>query len=435
MLRQTDDGTVLAAGLHMYSEDGPRRAEAELELLKHLALAIGSAEDLTDAVTTALATIGKLTGWSAGETWLPSRSGTELVPGPAWACDPAAMHEFLAASRELRFAPGEGLPGRVWRSKGPVWMSGITGDAGFVRAEIAERSGLNTGFGIPVLQGAEVVAVIAFFHTESRTEDAELVELVAAVAAQLGALIRRRQAEDEIARHAHELQRSNAELERYAHAASHDLQEPLRMVASYVQLLELRHGERLDDDAREMIGFAVEGVTRMRQQILDLLTLSEVRRRPDPPAPVALDAVLRRTVAEFAPMIEATGTRVSWDALPSLAIDRTQLAQLFERLLDNALKFRRDEPPRVHVSARRDAEGWTLSVRDNGIGIAPEYHERIFLMFQRLNSRDQYPGTGMGLPIARKIVELHGGRMWLESTPGKGSTFYLSLPDHAPGRA
>jgi PAS domain S-box-containing protein len=408
------------------------RVDAELELLKSIALAMGSADDLQSALTDALAMIGRATGWTAGESWLPCPSAGALVPGSVWLCDQAMMREFVEATRQLTFELGHGLPGRVWRSKGPIWVNDITADPDFVRAEIAQRCGLTTGFAIPVLLGAEVVAVIAFYHTEARGEDAELVELVAAVAAQLGALVRRKQAEDALTRHAEELARSNAELERYAYAASHDLQEPLRMAASYVQLLERRYRDVLDDDAREIIGYAVEGVTRMRQQILDLLTLSEVKRSGDTAAPVDAEAVLRRKIAELAPVIKARGARITWDPLPQISMERAQLGQIFERLLDNALKFCRSDAPRVHVSARPDERGWVFSFQDNGLGIAPEFFDRIFVMFQRLNSRELYPGTGMGLPIVKKIVELNGGRVWVESTPGLGSTFFVSLPAQEP---
>lgn len=420
-------GSVRSRTIVLREKEDRRRGEAGLELLRRMALSIGSAEDLETALTDVLAQIGDTTGWMAGESWLPA-AGEVLVRGSVWSSAGAALEKFHAAGEDLSFDPGQGLPGRAWSSRAPAWISSVQDDPNFIRAGAAARANLHTGFAIPVLKGNEVVAVIAFYHSEQRSEDPQLVELVASVAAQLGSLVRRKQAENDLARYAEELSRSNAELERYAHAASHDLQEPLRMVASYVQLLERRYAERLDTEAREIIGYAVEGVTRMRQQILDLLALAEVKRSAEALPPAHAERVLRRKVAELSPLVQASGAELTWDDLPEVAMDPRQLGQVFECLLSNALKFRGEGPPRVHLSAARDESGWVFSVRDNGIGIAAEYHERIFTMFQRLNPRERYPGTGMGLPIVRKIVELHGGRAWVESTPGDGSTFLFSVP-------
>jgi PAS domain S-box-containing protein len=239
----------------------------------------------------------------------------------------------------------------------------------------------------------------------------------------------RTQAEEALARQAAELTRSNAELEQFAYVASHDLKEPLRMVASYTQLLARRYGERLDDDAREFIGYAVEGVTRMQSLINDLLAYSRVGTKGGQLEPVELDEVLHQTLVTLGPAIEEAGAEVSVDALPTVRGDGLQLMQLFQNLIANAIKFRGDAPPRVRVTAERGEHEWVISVRDNGIGIAPEFAERIFVIFQRLHSRDEYPGTGIGLSICKKIVERHGGRIWVESQPGEGTAFHLAFPD------
>jgi len=231
-----------------------------------------------------------------------------------------------------------------------------------------------------------------------------------------------------------ELARSNAELERFAYIASHDLQEPLRMVISYVQLLAQRYRGQLDADADEFIGYAVEGAQRMSQLILDLLEFSRVGTRGQPFAPVAAEAVLAQVERELGEEIAAAAAHITHDPLPIVAADRAQLAQLFAHLIFNALKFRSADPPRVHISARETFEVsetskvWEFAVRDNGIGIAPQYHEEIFRAFRRLHTRRLYPGNGIGLAICKKIVERHGGRMWVESQEGQGSTFYFTLP-------
>ena len=230
--------------------------------------------------------------------------------------------------------------------------------------------------------------------------------------------------------HARELVRSNQELERFAYVASHDLQEPLRTVASYVQLLQRRYASKLDADADTFIAYAVEGSKRMQALIQDLLAYSRVGREVQPFRLEPLEDVLAEALAGLAQLAEETKAVVSHDALPQVCCNRGQISQLLSNLIGNALKFRRpEEPPRVHVGAERVEDGWRLWVRDNGIGIAAPYAERIFVLFQRLHTRDEYPGTGIGLAICKKIVERHGGRIWMESTEGQGSTFSWTLPD------
>jgi signal transduction histidine kinase len=225
-----------------------------------------------------------------------------------------------------------------------------------------------------------------------------------------------------------ELKRSNEELEHFAYVASHDLQEPLRMVRSYAQLLERRYRDKLDTEGHEFIAYLVDGATRMQRLIQDLLTYSRVGTRGQPLAPTSAGAVLENVLATLKASIADAGARVTHDALPTVAADAVQLEHLFLNLISNALKFRGSEPPAVHVSAARANGAWVFSVRDNGIGIDPRHFDRIFVMFQRLHTREQYPGTGIGLAICRKIVERHGGRIWVESQPDQGSTFSFTLP-------
>jgi len=231
--------------------------------------------------------------------------------------------------------------------------------------------------------------------------------------------------------YARELERSNRELEQFAYIASHDLQEPLRMVASYCQLLQRRYAGKLDPDADEFIEFAVEGAHRMQRLINDLLGYSRVGRRgagsESFPAGDALDIAL----ANLHGAIAESGARIEAEPLPAVVADRSQVVQLFQNLVGNAIKFHRDDVPVVRVSATA-AEGAPamarFTVADNGIGIAPEYLDRVFLIFQRLHERSKYPGTGIGLAIAQKVVENHGGRIWIESIPGEGSRFQFTLP-------
>ncbi|HEX5163845.1 MAG TPA: CHASE3 domain-containing protein [Thermomicrobiales bacterium] len=230
-----------------------------------------------------------------------------------------------------------------------------------------------------------------------------------------------------------DLARSNAELEQFAYVASHDLQEPLRAVVSYVQLLEKRYKDQLDERASKYIAYAVDGGQRMQTLINDLLTYSRVGRANEEFEPVDMEHVLDRAITSVRVAVEESEAVITHDPLPVVTADERMLTQLFQNLLSNAIKFSGDRPPRVHVSAARQPDEWLFAVRDEGIGIAPEYAQRIFVIFQRLHGRDEYPGTGIGLAICKKIVDRHGGRLWVESTFGAGATFYFTLLDPDPG--
>ncbi len=237
----------------------------------------------------------------------------------------------------------------------------------------------------------------------------------------------RKEAEEKLQRAHDELARSNSELEQFAYVASHDLQEPLRMVSSYTQLLARRYGDKLDADAKEFMGYIVDGATRMKQLIEDLLAYSRVGTRGRELKPVPVEAPLRRAITNVRAAVEESGASVSYDAMPTVLGDEMQLAQLFQNLLGNALKFRSTSVPRIHVSAKELETECEFGVQDNGIGIEPQYFERIFMVFQRLHNKGEYPGTGIGLAICKKVVERHGGRIWVSSQPGEGTTFHFTL--------
>jgi PAS domain S-box-containing protein len=242
-----------------------------------------------------------------------------------------------------------------------------------------------------------------------------------------------RRQEELLKRQAADLARSNAELEQFAYVASHDLQEPLRMVASFTQLLAKRYAGKLDAKADEYIKYTVDGAKRMQQLIADLLALSRVGTKGGEFRDVPLAEVMSDVLLNLSPAIQESGAAVVEDSLPTVFADRGQMTQLLQNLIGNAIKFRDAKAPQVHISAAEAGDDWTISVRDNGIGIAPEHAERVFQIFQRLHTRDQYPGTGIGLAVCRKIVERHGGKIWLDSTPGGGTTFHFTLHKCAPG--
>ncbi|MBA3672543.1 MAG: PAS domain S-box protein [Gemmatimonadaceae bacterium] len=239
---------------------------------------------------------------------------------------------------------------------------------------------------------------------------------------------RRKAADAELLAKVEELHRSNEELEQFAAIASHDLQEPLRMVASYTQLLARRYAGRLDADADEFIAFAVDGANRMQRLIRDLLTFSRVRSKGVELTNTSSDDAICRALENLQGAIEESGAVIRHDSLPAVLADAMQLVQLFQNLVGNSIKYRGMETPHIDVSAVPTGDDkWKFAVRDNGMGIAPEYHEKIFGMFQRLHERDAFSGTGIGLAICRKIVERHGGTLLVESMPGEGATFYFTL--------
>ncbi|MDM8549050.1 response regulator [Desulfobacterales bacterium HSG2] len=225
-----------------------------------------------------------------------------------------------------------------------------------------------------------------------------------------------------------ELERSNMDLEQFAYAISHDLTEPLRMVSSYVKLLERRYKGKLDSDADDFIAFAVDGAVRMHTLLKEMLAFSRVGTRGKPFGPVEAEHILEQTLTDLSVSIRESGAVVTHDALPRVIADASQLARVFQNLIANAVKFRGEEPPRIHITAEKNDGEWVFSFKDNGIGIAPKYSDRIFVIFQRLHTREEYPGTGMGLAMCKKIVERHAGRLWVESREGAGSTFYFTIP-------
>jgi light-regulated signal transduction histidine kinase (bacteriophytochrome) len=227
-----------------------------------------------------------------------------------------------------------------------------------------------------------------------------------------------------------ELKRSNDELQQFAYVASHDLQEPLRMVASFTQLLASRYKGRLDSDADEFIAFAVDGCNRMQGLIQDLLAYSRAGTSGKTLRAASVEGALQAALTNLRTTIGESGAVVTHDHLPTITTDGAQLTQVFQNLIGNAIKYHSAEVAQVHVSAaKNEVREWIFSVRDNGLGIAPQYFERIFILFQRLHGQNEFEGTGIGLAVSKKIVERLGGRIWVESQPGKGSTFYFSLPE------
>lgn len=291
---------------------------------------------------------------------------------------------------------------------------------------------------VPIIHREQVIGLfqVANKAVDYDADDLQLAQTIAnAIAPILDARLkfgreekRRKEAEQQLKRHAIALQRSNKELEQFAYVASHDLQEPLRMVASYTQLLGERYRGKLDDKADKYINYAVDGARRMQALINDLLAFSRVNTRGKEFIATDCAKVVNNVLQMLSKTIEENDAQIVVEDLPTVTVDRSQLTQVFQNLIGNAVKFRGTAQPRVKISARIDEADWEFCVADNGIGIDPKFHERIFVAFQRLHQRNEYPGNGIGLAIVKKIVERHDGNIRIESTPGTGTRFYFTIP-------
>jgi len=397
---------------------------------------LGHAQTVAEAITGIIEEMCRRFGWACGARWSLDEAENRLHCIEYWSEDDPAIRRFLETSAESTFVPGHvGIIRRTLKTGIPIWVEDVAEKADFARGRLAVAAGLHGAFALPICLGERVLGTIEFYARDPRPQDEWLLDLGLGVGRQIGMLMARREAEEELRRahveleaKARELARSNEELQQFAYVASHDLQEPLRMVSSYTQLLERRYKEKFDDSGREFMAYVVDGAARMKQLIEDLLAYSRVGTRGREFREASSEAALAKALANLRGAQERSGATITHDALPAVFGDEAQLAQLFQNLVGNALKFRGAEEPRVHVSARPTDGAWLFSIADNGIGLDPQYAERIFLMFQRLHNRSEYPGTGIGLAICKKIVDRHGGRIWVEGLPGKGCTFFFTLP-------
>jgi PAS domain S-box-containing protein len=419
-----------------------RRAEHYLAAQHAVGRVLVESPPLDEAIPQLMSALAETLDWEVGGFWEHEPDADVMRCVAFWGRDPERLREFEAASRETLMPRGVGMPGRVLASARPAWVLDVTKDDNFPRAAVARRAGLNGAIGLPVLsEGGQVLGVVDFFTSELTQPDEALLEMLSTISIQIGQFLRRKHAEEALAATARELrlraaelERSNAELEQFAYVASHDLSEPLRMVAGFVQLLSDRYEGRLDGDADEFIGYTVDGVRRMQSLIDDLLAYSRVGRSVHDER-VELDDVLEDARAALRGVIADREATIETEALPAVIGDARELRQVMQNLLSNAMKFvASDKTPQVSVSAARRGDMWEVSVSDNGIGIASQHAERIFKMFQRLHGRDSYEGTGIGLAICKKIVERHGGTIGVEPVEGGGSVFRFTAPAAEEGR-
>ena len=518
------------------------------QLLLTLSLAVSSSKDIGTALHTILEKICETTSWAAGDAWFIGENGR--IHNEVSYCSKYNIEEFCHTSQTIDMGKGEGLPGLAWQHKNAVWVTDLDSLTMFPRKEVALKCGIKSGVAIPIPLNDEVFAVLAFYLTERSEEQKNLVELVTAIAGQLGVLIKQKQTEDmlkasemrfrslmqsspeavfisdaagkilianpsaekmfgyelgelcgknmeiimpEKYREPHRrgmiryletrvphvigkvvelegLRKDNSpfpielsvgtwesngehffsgiirdisvrkeseqkilqkqrELEQFAYVASHDMKEPLRMISSYTKLLLRTCEPHLDDDSKEFGTFIDEAVARMQALINDLLAYGKVGGEKSDKEPVDCTIILEGVKSALRIKIDETDTNIIHSRLPVIIGSASQINQLFQNLLENAIKFRvENTTPVITIEAKKRANFWEFSVADNGIGMEQQYEERVFKIFQRLHNRTDYPGTGIGLAICKKIVENHGGEIWLTSTPGKGTTFYFTLP-------
>jgi PAS domain S-box-containing protein len=415
-------------GLAIYSRDvTARRREAELfrrlatygELRADVGAALAEERELRPMLQRACAAVVERLGVAFARIWLADDTGEFLELQ-------ASAGRYTHIDGAHRRVPVGALKiGRIASERAPYLTNDVVHDSRTGDKEWARREGMVAFAGYPLVVGDRLIGVIAAF-ARARLHD-DTMDALGAVGDAIGQGVQRRRAEVELETRAAELARSNADLEQFAYVASHDLQEPLRMVASYTQLLARRYRGKLDQDAEDFIGFAVEGVTRMQRLINDLLAYSRVGKRAEP-RPVELEKIFATACANLEAAITESGAEITHNELPIVVFDDLQLLQVMQNLIGNAIKFRGEAAPQIHVSVRRERREWIVSVADNGIGIEPQYFERIFVIFQRLNPRERYPGTGIGLAITKKIIERQGGRIWVESRVGRGTTVSFTIP-------
>ena len=409
------------------SDETRRRDRSLLALSARIAAAANEAESPADGYERTLRDVCAFTCWPVGHVL--RREHDRLVSTSAWYLDDDQRYRALREADEGRELEALGCLAQVLEEGRPVVVARVSEQSDPARCAALRASDLYGHVLLPVLVEREVVAVMEFMSREAMEPDRALLEVLTHAGVQLGRVVERARAREALSQRAAELARSNAELESFAYVASHDLQEPLRMVASYAQLLERRYAAQLDENARRFLGYAVEGATRMQALVNGLLQISRVGADEEPPRAVDMGALMAPLRRQMEQSIAESGGELVVGQLPVVRGNPEQIAQVLQNLVGNALKFRRPEvPPRVEVSAERRDEMWCISVRDNGIGMDMKHAARVFQIFQRLHSRTSYLGTGIGLTLCKKLVERHGGHIWFESSPGEGTTFHFTLP-------
>lgn len=423
------------------TERALQRETSYVELLKAVAVAANEATHLEEAVEICLRRICETTGWPIGHLYLVSQTlPRELIPSFIWYVEDAEQFRAFQENTELtRLAVGIGLPGMVLLTGLPRWIRDVSECDNFPRREYARESGLKAGFAFPVVSGSEIVAVLEFFSSTAAEPNDSLLGVMAQIGTQLGRLVERARADEELRNFATKLKRSNEELERFASVASHDLQEPLRKIQAFGDRLNTVCANALDERGADYLARMLSAAGRMRTLIDDLLAFSRVTTKVQPFTAVDLAETAQQVLSDLETRIDELKATVQIGFLPIIEADPLQMRQLLQNLISNALKFHRSGvPPLIQISARAvvrsgpgglpDNDWFEIAVQDNGIGFEEKYLDRIFEVFQRLHGRTEYEGSGVGLAICRRIAERHGGGITAESRPSNGATFKVTLP-------
>ena len=336
-------------------------------------------------------------------------------------CDDAVLET------EIQRSSTNSLPDATLAARDPIVVESLETDSRVPNSAVLTAHGIRCGIGVPIGPTTDSPGILAVYGTTEREFADHDVDFLESAATIIATAIERQAYERRLNDTVAELEVSNERLEQFAYAASHDMQEPLRMVSSYLQLLERRYVDELDSDGKEFIQFAVDGAERMRDMIDGLLEYSRIDSKGAPLEAVELDGILEDVLTDLQLMIDQHDAEITAASLPEVQGDAGQLRQLLQNLLSNAIEYSGDDQPRIHIDAERTGSMWTVSVRDEGIGIDPEDTTQIFQVFQRLHSRAEYDGTGIGLALCQRIVERHGGEIWADSEPGDGSTFSFTL--------
>ncbi|HEX7672143.1 MAG TPA: ATP-binding protein [Polyangiaceae bacterium] len=425
------DGTVIG----YVSLNRVANSERALDFLRRVAAAANGASDVGDALTSCVEEACAFLDFPVGHAYVVSEETGRLCSTNVWHLPIDRQVDGLrsrTAVSSVCFEDGALGLARILESKRTEWFTGAARSYG-PEARFLPPFAPATAVAFPVLVGAEVTHILEFFHDEAREPNGALLGILEQAGTQLGRVVERVRAQRQRA-YSEALERSNRELRLFAHVASHDLQEPLRMVTSFLELLRERYDDRLDVRGRGYVAHAVGGAQRMMALIRSLLEYSRLETRFAPPSPVSTDLALDEALDNLRQLVRERAVVVTRSpALPVVLADEAQLVQLFQNLIGNAVKFCEQDPPRVHVSARRAGAQFHFVVKDNGIGVDVKCAERVFEIFQRLHTKDEYPGTGVGLATCRRIVERHGGKIWLESEPQKGTEVHFALPGSVAG--
>lgn len=403
------------------------RAERRLAVQYGATRALAEAVEIHDAAQAILKAVCDRMNWPAGNLWRIEPDAKmircEIVYASAERYD-----KFSEASRQMTLPIGKGFPGNVWNERAAVWIPDVAVEPDFLRAEAARAVGLHSAVGFPIRYNNTLCGVMECFSAAVETRDEILLQTLSAIGSQMGQFIERKHAHEQLKQTSHDLARSNTDLQQFAYVASHDLSEPLRMIVSYLQLLNDRHRAHLNSEAQEFMGYAVDGAKRMQAMIHDLLAYARVDSRGREFNRIESKQALEAALQNLKLVMQENAAVVLHDPLPTVCGDLVQLTQVFQNLISNAIKFRSPAPPQIEITVQRQNGEWQFAVKDNGLGIDQKNFDRIFVLFQRLHTRQEYPGTGIGLAVCKKIIERHGGRVWLESAAGKGTTFFFTLP-------